>query len=89
MSDLLRIDLSIGKEFFKIKSRTNAPRKNHITWRDDTIELTIKVNTSSLHQWMHFLEEWKGYSETDLFEVVMGCFEEHQKDYPLVEGPSI
>jgi hypothetical protein len=42
-----------------------------------------------LHQWMHFLEEWKGYSETDLFEVVMGCFEEHQKDYPLVEGPSI
>jgi hypothetical protein len=42
MSDLLRIDLSIGKEFFKIKSRTNAPRKNHVTWRDDR-KMSIKT----------------------------------------------
>ena len=27
MTDLLRIDLSIDKEFFKIKTRTNGPRK--------------------------------------------------------------
>ena len=42
MSDLLRIDLSIGKEFFEIKSRTNAPRRNHIAWRDDR-KMSIKI----------------------------------------------
>ena len=53
---------------------------------DDTIEFPIKVHYSSLLQWMRFLEEWKGYSETDLFEVVMDCFEKHEKeDYPPAE----
>jgi hypothetical protein len=42
MTDLLRIDLSIDKEFFKIKTRTNGPRKNHTTWRDQK-KLSIKV----------------------------------------------
>ena len=54
---------------------------------DNTIEFTIKVHYSSLLQWSRFLREWKDYSETDLFEVVMDCFEEHEKeDYPLIEG---
>ena len=42
MTDLLRINLSIDKEFFKIKTRTNRPRENHITWRDDR-KMSIKI----------------------------------------------
>ena len=54
MSDLLRIDLSIGKEFFKIKSRTNAPRKNHIAWRDDR-KMSIKIVEGRIGE-MHEME---------------------------------
>ena len=42
MTDLLRIDLSIDKEFFKLKTRTNRPRENHTTWKDQR-KLSIKV----------------------------------------------
>ena len=54
MSDLLRIDLSIDKEFFEIKSRTNAPRKNHITWRDDR-KMSIKIVEGRIGE-MHEME---------------------------------
>ena len=42
MTDVLKIDLSIDRDFFKIRTKTNAPRKNHTAWRDQR-KLAIKI----------------------------------------------
>ena len=51
----------------------------------DKIEIQMKIDADSAIRWHYLLEEWEDYSEADMFEILLDCFEKHEnEDY----GPS-
>ena len=46
----------------------------------------IEVNGSNLMRFENIMNRWIEYSTNDIMEVLLDCFEKHEKeDYPLVE----
>ena len=42
MSNILRCDIGINREFFRPKGKVNRPKVKHLTWRDER-RLSLKL----------------------------------------------
>ena len=50
----------------------------------------IEVNDSNRMRFEKIMDRWKEYSTNDIMEVLLDCFDKHEKeDYPLIETEEV